>query len=213
MTSEFTKEMVFIDFESTGFEDSYPIEVGMVGSDGYSYNSYIKPTDLWLNYLVWNPEAEKIHNIKKETIIESGRSVQEVANEIAKAAENNSLFSDNGSFDDGWCNTLFDAAGIEKNFMIYDIAHLGICRNHFFQMKSIFFFLIENGTINSEEGFIKFILDNRDKDIIDALEETDQVRKYETTMKCHEALADAISCSAIVKSIHALYGDEYFNSN
>lgn len=189
--------IVYIDFEASGLKDSYPIEVGMVGN-GYSYNSYIKPTEHWLENLVWNPESEKIHNIKQEKIIAEGRNVTEVAMKIASMAEHQSLVSDNGSFDDAWCNTLFEAAGIKKDFMIYDVSHLGASREVFFNLKTLFFNLVERGVINDEETFINFLKDKTDKTVFEILEDKTLTRKFETTMRNHEALSDAIACCAVI---------------
>lgn len=198
------KGIIFIDFEASGLEDSYPIEVGMVGDNDYSYNSYIKPIKDWTNNLIWSLEAEKIHQIKEYKLFRLGSEVRDVANEIANVALTNDLYSDNGYFDDRWCNTLFEAAGIKKEFVISDIYYLGHSRNTYFHIKFIFFELIKFGVINDEQSFINYMIDNKDNDIIEIIEKGQLIRKYDNNIKAHEALSDAVACKSVINAMNAL---------
>lgn len=199
--SKLKKGIVFIDFEASGLVDSYPIEVAMINDEGYLYSAYIKPTNYWNKFLTWSEEAEGIHHIEKSKIMTEGLNVIEVAKEIQKAALKNEIYSDNGSFDNRWCDTLFEEAGIIKDFIISDIYYLQINRNFYFELKYIFFELMKLGVINNEYSFIDYIKNNQIEDIIENIENNKLIGKYKNNMKAHEALSDAIACKAVVKAI------------
>ncbi|MDB5851379.1 MAG: hypothetical protein JWP29_5131, partial [Rhodoferax sp.] len=60
-----------LDVEASGFgRHSYPIEVGYVLPDGKTYCTLIRPEPTWTH---WDPEAEHLHHISRETVLAMGR--------------------------------------------------------------------------------------------------------------------------------------------
>lgn len=105
-----------IDIEASGFGcTSYPIEIGIILSNGEKYCSLIKPAATWTH---WSSEAEKIHNIPKELLQKKGKSVVEVATELNQFLQNKTVYSDGWVVDKPWLIELFYAARIEISFAI-----------------------------------------------------------------------------------------------
>lgn len=66
-----------LDIEASGFgASSDPIEVGHVLADGRSRCTLIRPREGWTH---WDPRAEALHGISRETLLRHGRPVAEVA--------------------------------------------------------------------------------------------------------------------------------------
>lgn len=111
-----------IDIEASGFgRGSYPIEVGICLEDGTVHAILIKPADAWSH---WDPEAEKIHGISREHLMEHGQTPREVAIELNDICSGMTLFSDAWSFDSSWIGRLFDEAEIIQRFKIDTITRL-----------------------------------------------------------------------------------------
>ena len=105
-----------IDIEASGFGDqSYPIEVGLVLSNGVTFCTLVLPSGGWVH---WSDEAEKVHNISRETLKAHGKPVVEVACELNKILEGMTLYSDGWVVDKPWLTTLFYASGIEMKFSV-----------------------------------------------------------------------------------------------
>src|SRR5690554_3790178 len=68
----------FIDFEASSLDliDSYPIEVGVCLPDGAVHSWLIRPHRQWRD---WSLDAEAIHGISRQTLVEKGRTVTQVA--------------------------------------------------------------------------------------------------------------------------------------
>lgn len=108
-----------IDIEASGFGgESYPIEVGIVLSSGEKYCSLILPFDGW-DY--WNVDAEKIHNISRETLQKFGKPVAEVALELNQLLDGMTLYSDGWVVDKPWLISLFYASKTEMKFTVSSI--------------------------------------------------------------------------------------------
>ncbi len=105
-----------IDIEASGFGgESYPIEIGIVLSNGERFCILILPAEGWEH---WNKEAEKIHHISRETLKIYGKSVSEVACLLNDKLEGKTLYSDGWVVDKPWLTTLFYASGIEMKFTV-----------------------------------------------------------------------------------------------
>ncbi|MCB1756209.1 MAG: hypothetical protein KDJ38_11835 [Gammaproteobacteria bacterium] len=108
-----------IDVEASGFGSrSYPIEVGFITPEGERYCSLIQPQPDWTH---WDPRAEAIHNISRETLLATGRPAHEVANELNEQLQNTTAYSDGWVVDSPWLNALFAAAGLEMQFTLSPI--------------------------------------------------------------------------------------------
>jgi hypothetical protein len=111
-----------LDIEASGFgRDSYPIEVGFVLPDGQSFCTLIRPAPTWTH---WDPGAEEIHHITRETLARHGRSVDEVARLLNERLHGLTVFSDGWSNDYTWLAVLFDEAGQVPRFKLESLRKL-----------------------------------------------------------------------------------------
>ena len=108
-----------IDIEASGFGgDSYPIEVGLVLSNGDKFCSLILPVDGWVH---WNNDAEQVHHISRKKLQIYGKPVIQVANELNKLLEGMTLYSDGWVVDKPWLTRLFYASKTEMAFSVSPI--------------------------------------------------------------------------------------------
>ncbi len=111
-----------IDVEASGFgRGSYPIEVGFALEDREVQSFLIKPASDWVH---WDPEAELIHGISREHLLEEGRTPREVALLLNDLLHGQTLYSDAWSFDSSWIGRLFDEAELVQRFRIETINKL-----------------------------------------------------------------------------------------
>lgn len=110
----------FIDVEASGLDmrQSYPIEVAWVDSLGNSDSALIRPD---LEWLYWDPEAEAVHGISRDTLFRQGQPLGQVAERLSEALGMDKVYSDAPDFDGQWIDVLFQAAGLERDFNIVDL--------------------------------------------------------------------------------------------
>lgn len=105
-----------IDIEASGFgQQSYPIEVGIVMSNGSRYCRLIKPFQDWHH---WNPEAEGIHGISRDVLLKEGENPITVCHELNDFVGDNLLYSDAWVVDYPWLLTLFARSAVKMKFSI-----------------------------------------------------------------------------------------------
>lgn len=103
-----------IDIEASGLGSfSYPIEVGVVLSNGQTYEALIQPRSNWRH---WDANAEKIHGISRATLATQGRSVETVCAELNSFCAGKILYSDCWVHDSRWLNMLFAEGGVAPRF-------------------------------------------------------------------------------------------------
>ncbi|MGY4829870.1 3'-5' exonuclease [Sphaerotilaceae bacterium SBD11-9] len=106
----------FLDLEASGFgRASYPIEVGCVLPDGSSFCSLIRPAPGWTH---WDPAAEKVHHIPRETLQQHGREVHEVARTLNERLRGQTVYSDGWAHDYPWLATLYEEAEMVPSFKL-----------------------------------------------------------------------------------------------
>lgn len=111
-----------LDIEASGFGlGSYPIEVGVILSDGRSWCSLVKPESGWEH---WDPNAAAVHHITREQLAQHGRSVHEVAVALNDRLRGLVVYSDAWAHDYTWLNKLYDAAGMVPNFRLENLRAL-----------------------------------------------------------------------------------------
>ena len=111
-----------LDIEASGFgRDSYPIEVGFVLPDGESFCSLIRPATGWTH---WDPEAERVHHISRETLFKHGRGLDEVAALLNDRLAGRTVYSDAWSHDYTWLAVLFEAAGTTPSIKLDNLRAL-----------------------------------------------------------------------------------------
>ena len=119
---EKTNTPIVIDVEASGFgKGSYPIEVGIVLSDGSRHCYLIAPARGWTH---WDEQAERVHGISRELLQTHGRSVQDVAWRLNQLLRNKTVYSDAWAFDMSWLGKLYDAANMHQTFRVADITEL-----------------------------------------------------------------------------------------
>ena len=107
---------IILDIEASGFGNgSYPIEVGFALPDKNTHCYLVKPMADWKH---WNLGAEEVHGISRDILLEKGRPVNEVAEQLNLYLGNKTVYSDGWGYDVSWISLLFDAADIQMNFHI-----------------------------------------------------------------------------------------------
>lgn len=134
--------MFVIDFEASGLEaNSYPIQVAVYnGKD--SYDAYIRPADDWTH---WNIDSQNIHNIPRTLLIDVGKPIKQVANDLNEFIGDITVYCDGGIYDIGWANALYESAQIKRSWLIGDVVShamrgqersvLRATGKHWFQLK------------------------------------------------------------------------------
>jgi hypothetical protein len=107
---------IILDIEASGFgSDSYPIEVGVVLDDGRKYCSLVLPRHDWTH---WDPRAEGVHGISRQTLLAHGRPVFEVAGRLNELLRGRTAYSDGWVVDLPWLDRLFTAAAMRREFTL-----------------------------------------------------------------------------------------------
>ena len=103
-----------IDVEASGFGPrSYPIEIGVALESGETLCYLVLPKDDWT---FWDEGAERVHRIPRDILETHGRPIEEVANDLNKFVEAETVFSDGWEVDSPWLGQLFEAAGVACRF-------------------------------------------------------------------------------------------------
>ncbi len=110
---------LIIDIEASGFgPNGYPIEVGLALENKKRYCSLIRPHESWVD---WNEDAEALHGISRESLSKFGSSIIDVTKILNEMLFNKVVYSDGWVVDEPWIIKLFAAAGIQRQFYMYDI--------------------------------------------------------------------------------------------
>lgn len=108
-----------LDVEASGFgRHSYPIEVGYVLPDGKTYCTLIRPEPGWTH---WDPEAEHLHHISRESAVSRGRSASEVAQWLNAQLHGQTVYTDGWANDYSWVGALFDVADMSPGFRLENL--------------------------------------------------------------------------------------------
>ena len=111
---------IVIDIEASGFgEGSYPIEVGFVLPDGAAHCFLVLPYTEWTQ---WDEAAERLHGLKRETVIRFGMDGGYVARQLNKHLQGQTVYTDTWESDHAWLALLFERAGIEPQFTAESLA-------------------------------------------------------------------------------------------
>ncbi len=73
----------------------------------------VLPKDDWT---FWDEGAERVHRIPRDILETHGRPIEEVANDLNKFVEAETVFSDGWEVDSPWLGQLFEAAGVACRF-------------------------------------------------------------------------------------------------
>ena len=111
-----------LDIEASGFgHGSYPIEVGYVLPDGRAWCTLIRPEASWIH---WDPAAEHVHHIARDTLARHGRTAAEVAAVLNRDLAGLTVYCDGWAHDYPWLGVLFEAAQSTPRFHLETVARL-----------------------------------------------------------------------------------------
>jgi hypothetical protein len=111
-----------IDVEASGFgAGSYPIEIGFVLPDGRGVCTLVQPEPGWTH---WDPAAERLHAIARDTVVRHGRPAAEVAALLNRELAGLAVYSDAWLHDYTWLGVLFDAADLTPSFRLLHLREL-----------------------------------------------------------------------------------------
>lgn len=111
-----------IDIEASGFgPGSYPIEVGCALSDGRSYCALIQPVSSWTH---WDPQAEAVHGISRQMLVENGLPPLSVAIRLNTLLGRSTIYSDAWAHDYSWLATLHEAAGVPATYRVEHLVRI-----------------------------------------------------------------------------------------
>ncbi len=113
---------LIIDVEASGFGmGSYPIEVGVALPDGTGRCFLLRPEPEWTH---WDLQAESVHQISREQLLENGLPVPEAADLLHRWVDGRTAYSDGWGVDRPWLALLFSAAKVQQNFKLDTIRSL-----------------------------------------------------------------------------------------
>ncbi len=105
-----------LDFEASGFGvESYPIEVGVVLGSGQKYCALIKPASNWI---YWDQQAERVHGLSREILLDRGKPIAVVATELNAFLAEKTVYSDGWVVDKPWLSRLFYQSGVKPSFYL-----------------------------------------------------------------------------------------------
>ncbi len=108
-----------IDIEASGFGSrSYPIEIGVVKTNGDRYCALIEPAPEWDH---WSESAQSIHGISRRLLESRGRKPREICIELNQFLGNITAYSDAWTHDSPWLNRLFFAGRLQPSFHLSPI--------------------------------------------------------------------------------------------
>ena len=107
---------IVIDVEASGFgRGSYPIEVGVAMPTGETHCMIICPAPQWQH---WDSEAESLHGISRDTLIQHGHDPIDVARQLNQWLAGTTVYSDAWGNDSSWLGLLFDYADMSQHFKL-----------------------------------------------------------------------------------------------
>lgn len=111
--------MFFLDCEASSLnDDSYPIEIAWVDEVGHGETYLIRPDRTWTD---WSAKAETIHHISLAMLYRDGTPVSVVAQRVTTALANQTIVSDNPSWDAAWVTRLLTTVGHQLSLPMVDI--------------------------------------------------------------------------------------------
>lgn len=111
-----------IDIEASGFgRGSYPIEIGVVDKQQIPFCCLVRPQPGWQH---WNAEGEATHGIRREVLLDHGKDVTDVAQQLNNMLRGQTVYSDAWGHDYSWLNLLFHAANLPRKFKLDSIVTL-----------------------------------------------------------------------------------------
>jgi hypothetical protein len=117
---------VFVDLEASSLlPGSYPVEVGWARPRALPWGRcaidvgsvLVRPEADWLSSGSWDPNAEAVHGLSRETLLRDGVPAAEACELLDREFDGCMVVTDTGggSVDDMWLAVLYEAAGREPS--------------------------------------------------------------------------------------------------
>ncbi len=117
---------VFVDLEASSLlPGSYPVEVGWARPRALPWGRcaievgsvLVRPEAEWLSNGSWDPDAEAVHGLRRETLLRDGLPAAQVCELLDREFGGCTVVTDTGggSVDDMWLAVLYEAAGREPS--------------------------------------------------------------------------------------------------
>ncbi|HEY6133745.1 MAG TPA: hypothetical protein VIW70_07190 [Rubrivivax sp.] len=117
-----TLAVAVMDIEASGFgRGSYPIEIGFVTATGSAACTLVRPEPDWTH---WDPAAEGVHGITRDTAVRHGRRAEDVARWLNQELAGQVVYCDGWAHDYTWLGVLYEAAGLQPRFRLEHILRL-----------------------------------------------------------------------------------------
>ena len=111
-----------IDIEASGFGNgSYPIEIGVILSNGKTYCTLIYPAAEWRH---WDQQAEALHGISRHTLLNKGKAIAQIAAELNELLAGQTVYSDGWVVDKPWLSQLFQLSGAQPKFSLSPLENI-----------------------------------------------------------------------------------------
>ncbi|ATD04704.1 hypothetical protein PTE01_25370 [Pseudoalteromonas tetraodonis GFC] len=118
-------EFIMIDVEASGLRhSSYPVEVAFASSTAAQANFLIKPTSEWLEKGEWDKNAEKLHGLSQQQLLQHGDNIVNVAQQLNKYLCGKLVLCNDLTYDGAWLSQLFKAANTSVTFHLMDLSAL-----------------------------------------------------------------------------------------
>jgi hypothetical protein len=107
-------EFLTLDIEASSYNSdvSYPVSIGIAGPGGQTWYRLVCPLEEWDD---WDPVAEILHGIERETAITHGRDAFLVARELNAVLAGQTVIVDS-PWDIRWLTKLYDDVGVKPAF-------------------------------------------------------------------------------------------------
>lgn len=116
---------LIVDCEASGLHpESYPIQVAWIDVNTKETDVfYIKPHDTWLH---WDYNAQDIHNIRREMLVDIGLPLKAAAQRFLDATNDGNciVYSDAPEFEGFWLGTMFDTANVSPSAGALEVAYV-----------------------------------------------------------------------------------------
>lgn len=119
------RQVAIIDFEASCLPEageSYPIEVALAKVDGSTRSWLIRPIPEW-QYWDWSSEAERLHGISRQMLLDHGQRPDVVLDELLAEAAGCEIYAD-CDLDAYWLETLAQACDRTAPFPVRYLGEL-----------------------------------------------------------------------------------------
>ncbi|MEM9704949.1 MAG: hypothetical protein AAF850_02600 [Pseudomonadota bacterium] len=110
--------VAFLDIEASGLnEKSWPVEIGWALPDQAETSLIVKPDPAWPD-AGWDPSAEELHGLHRDTLDADGLPAKVVCERLNKALRGRTVYSDAIDWDGFWLYRLFQAGRQRPAFLL-----------------------------------------------------------------------------------------------